>query len=295
MTREDIAAVVLAAGAGTRLRPLTDLRPKALCPVNNVALVDWAIERVLDVTKDVAVNVHHGRALMEEHLVGHAHLSIETPAPLGTAGALGALRDWIGGRATLVLNADAWHPLTLAQFVAGWEGVGVRLLVVEENGEADFGRLRYTGAGLLPWSEVRDLEPVMSGLSDQVFRPAEREDRLELVRAPGPFFDCGTPTGYLAANLSASGGRNVIGPGARVSGEIVRSVVWPDGVVQAGERLVESIRAGRDLTVAAGPLPPAIRQAIRDAAAPSEARSPAGRASATDLSSEPGASEQIGS
>ena len=62
---DELAAVVLAAGAGTRLRPLTDILPKALCPVDNVALVDLAIDRVRPLTQRIAVNVHHGRTLLE--------------------------------------------------------------------------------------------------------------------------------------------------------------------------------------------------------------------------------------
>ena len=62
---DSLAAVVLAAGAGARLRPLTRIRPKALCPVANVPLVDGAIDRARHVTPSVAVNVHHGRALLE--------------------------------------------------------------------------------------------------------------------------------------------------------------------------------------------------------------------------------------
>ena len=42
----DLVGVVLAAGEGRRLRPLTDLRPKPLCPVGNRALLDLALERV---------------------------------------------------------------------------------------------------------------------------------------------------------------------------------------------------------------------------------------------------------
>lgn len=46
MTR--LAGIVLAAGAGTRLHPLTALRPKALCPVGSVPLVDLALARIAD-------------------------------------------------------------------------------------------------------------------------------------------------------------------------------------------------------------------------------------------------------
>ena len=56
--REDVAGVVLAAGAGTRLRPLTDERPKAMCPVGNVPLVDHALARVAPYAGSLAVNVH---------------------------------------------------------------------------------------------------------------------------------------------------------------------------------------------------------------------------------------------
>ena len=79
-----LAGIVLSAGGGTRLSPLTRLRPKALCPVGAVPLVDRAIERLGEVTSDVAVNVHHGREQVEDHLAGRVHLAVEEVL-LGTA------------------------------------------------------------------------------------------------------------------------------------------------------------------------------------------------------------------
>jgi MurNAc alpha-1-phosphate uridylyltransferase len=250
---DEPAAVVLAAGAGTRLRPLTDILPKALCPVGNVALVDLAIARVRPLTGTIAVNVHHKRALLEAHLHGRVHLSVEEPVALGTAGALGQLRDWIDGRATVVVNADAWHRFDLGLLVDGWDGERVRLLVVEDADRGDFGPWRFCGASIMPWAEVRPLPAAPAGLYERCWGPRSAEGRLELVPCAGPFFDCGTPAEYLAANLAASGGESVVGEGARVEGELVRSVVWPDGIVRAGERLVDSIRAGGDVTVSGRP------------------------------------------
>ncbi|MDT5037575.1 MAG: N-acetyl-alpha-D-muramate 1-phosphate uridylyltransferase, partial [Micromonosporaceae bacterium] len=58
-----VAAVVLAAGEGRRLRPLTGIRPKALCPVGNVTLLDRALARIAGLglagPAAVAVNACH--------------------------------------------------------------------------------------------------------------------------------------------------------------------------------------------------------------------------------------------
>ena len=241
-----MCAVVLAAGAGTRLRPLTRLRPKALCPVGGIPLVDLAVERAAAVAADVAVNVHHGRQLMEAHLDGRVHLSIEEPEALGTAGALGLLRDWIGGRATIAINADAWCPGALDPLVDGWDGERIRLLLVGD--ERLRPRSRLVGA-LMPWTAVGSLKAEPSGLYEQSWRAAAEAGSLEVLRYDGPFVDCGTPAQYLAANLAASGGRTVIGEGARVDGVAERCVLWPNTVVEAGEHLVDAIRADEHITV----------------------------------------------
>ncbi|HET9442636.1 MAG TPA: sugar phosphate nucleotidyltransferase [Acidimicrobiales bacterium] len=254
-----VAAVVLAAGLGRRLRPLTDLLPKALCPVGNVALVDLALARVRAVTADVAVNVHAHRHLMEAHLGGAGvRLSCEEVL-LGTAGALGRLRPWIGGRATLVHNADAWHEADVRALVEGWDGERMRLLVVppEPGVRPDFGAHRYAGVGLFPWSAVRALEAEPSGLYEVLWRKAEAAGRLDLVPYAGRWHDTGTPRTYLAANLAAGGGRSVVAPDAVVEpgAEVIRSVVWPRATVGAGERLVEQVRAPGGITVDARQAP----------------------------------------
>src|SRR4051795_9342462 len=103
-----LAAVVLAAGAGERLRPLTHLRPKPLCPVANTALLDGALARVGAVVPAgaVAVNAHHHADQLRDHLADRpdVHLSVEPDRARGTAGALGLLRSWLDGRAVVVVN-----------------------------------------------------------------------------------------------------------------------------------------------------------------------------------------------
>lgn len=247
MSDDTLCGVVLAAGGGTRLRPLTLLRPKPLCPVGNVALVDHALARVATITTSVAVNVHHGREALAEHLAGTTvHLSVEEPEPLGTAGALGLLRPWIDGRAVAVVNADTWSPGTLAAALSGWDHERVRLLVVAEDHLTPTSQV---AGALLPWSEVARLEPEPSGLYELSWARLAAQGLVDVQRWHGPCIDCGTPARYLAANLAACGGNSVIGAGAKVAGIVERSVVWEGAEVFPGEHLVDAIRADAHVTV----------------------------------------------
>ena len=249
----ELCGVVLAAGAGTRLRPLTDELPKALCPVDNIPLVDRALDRLRALgCTDLAVNVHAFPSLMSEHLESRAHLSCESPRALGTAGALGALRPWIAGRATVVTNADVYLSGSLDVVLDGWSGATIRLGVVADDSRPDFeGRWRYAGICVMPWVNVSVLAAEPTGLYEVSWKAAQQAGRLELVPLKGPFVDCGTPADYLAANLLASGNETVVGEGAVVEGSAVRCVLWPGARVGADEVLRDVIRTAKGLTVQA--------------------------------------------
>ena len=274
----DLCAVVLAAGEGRRLRPLTESLPKALCPVGNVPLLDRALTRLsghgLSGPDVVAVNACYLADRVAGHVHGRAHVSIEPgPPPLGTAGALAHLRDWIADRAVLVGNADAYldgdPTIDLRTLLHGWDGTTVRLLgVPAQPRPAEFGAHRFAGFSLVPAAVAADLPDEWGDLVRQVWRPAERAGRLEVVENDGLYLDTGTPADFLAANLHAAGPaslvapeavvtgrveRSVVGAGAQVSGSLLRCVVLPGGYVGAGERLVDAIRVGRDVTVPGRP------------------------------------------
>jgi len=245
---DSIAGVVLAAGAGDRLRPLTRLRPKALCPVGDAPLVDHALARFGGITEALAVNVHHIHEQLEAHLLGRVHVSREHPVALGTAGALGALRDWIDGRGCLVVNADTWCPTSVAVLLDGWDGEIIRVLSPTPG---PLGPRTVIGGALLPWPEVERLTATPAGLYETVWVPAAVAGRLAVVALGegAQLIDCGTPARYLAANLAWSGGSSVIGRDAVVEGTVEESVVWPGAHVAAGERLVRAIRADASMTV----------------------------------------------
>jgi NDP-sugar pyrophosphorylase family protein len=276
MTDGRVCAVVLAAGEGRRLRPLTLVVPKALCPIGNVPLLDRALERLgalgFDGPGRTAVNACYLADRVVAHVGDRAHLSVEVGEPLGTAGGLANLRDWIDGRDVLVFNADAYlvDPARppgrdVAGLLDGWGHDDVRMLGVPAGDRAaEFGRYRFAGASLLPWSAVADLKVECSDLVRRVWRPAEAAGRLTVVEFPGVYFDTGTPADYLAANLYAAGAGNLVDPAARVSGHldhavvgagavvegrVSEGVVWPGGHVGPDEHLSGAVRVGHDLTV----------------------------------------------
>ncbi|MEU4425639.1 sugar phosphate nucleotidyltransferase [Actinoplanes sp. NPDC024001] len=272
-----VCGVVLAAGEGQRLRPLTEAVPKALCPVGNLPLLDHALRRLAAVglagPERVAVNAAYLADQVVAHVGDRAHLSVEPDGPLGTSGGVGRMKDWIGGRGALVGNADAYlvDPARdpgkdIAALLDGWSGETVRMLTVPcRPGETGgFSGHRFAGFSLLPWRYIRDLTDEDSSLVRTVWRPAEAAGELELVGYEGFYLDTGTPADYLAANLHAAAGgslidpsadvtgevtESVVGAGARVAGAITRCVVWPGAVVSPGESLTGVVRATNGLTV----------------------------------------------
>jgi NDP-sugar pyrophosphorylase family protein len=248
---DSLAGVVLGAGAGERLRPLTWYRPKVLCPVAGLPLVDHALDRVAAVvgagTDRLAVNAHDRPERFEAHLAGRAHVSVERGEALGTAGGVAHLRGWLDGRPALVVNGDTWTTVELGPLVDDWDGSRVRVLLAEPVAELRPG-VRVLGS-LLPAHVVATLPHRPAGLYEACWRPLLARGEVEVVGAEGPFASCDTPRRYLAANLAASGGASVVGEGALVAGALVRSVVWPGGVVRAGETLVDAIRIGERTTV----------------------------------------------
>lgn len=105
-------AMVLAAGLGTRMRPLTDSMPKALVPVAGKALIDHVLDRLRDARVERAVvNVHHFADQMEAHLAGRRDLEIlisdERAALLDSGGGIRHAADKLGRDPIFVANIDS--------------------------------------------------------------------------------------------------------------------------------------------------------------------------------------------
>ena len=105
-------AMILAAGLGTRMRPLTDTRPKPMVEVGGKALIDWVLDDLASAgVTDAVVNVHYKADLMRDHLAGRSHptiiLSDETALLLDTGGGVAAALPLLDDEVFLVTNSDA--------------------------------------------------------------------------------------------------------------------------------------------------------------------------------------------
>jgi N-acetyl-alpha-D-muramate 1-phosphate uridylyltransferase len=107
-------AMILAAGRGERMRPLTDTLPKPLLQVGGKTLIEWQLEKLAAVgIEDVVVNVSHLGELIEEFLGDGSRwgcqitYSRETEA-LETAGGIVQALPLLGSEPFLIVNADIW-------------------------------------------------------------------------------------------------------------------------------------------------------------------------------------------
>lgn len=126
MTLYPLKSIVLAAGFGTRLKPLTLFRPKPLFPFYGPNLLEIAILQLSGAgfgPQDIAVNAHHlayqivnwGKSL-ENVLNFPLRVSVEKEI-LGTGGFINPLRSWIGQDHLLVYNGDTITDVDIREFV----------------------------------------------------------------------------------------------------------------------------------------------------------------------------------
>ncbi len=113
MPRPRLRALVLAAGRGERLHPLTRELPKPLLPVAGRPLLSWTLERLRTAgCEAVAINLHHLggriRSAFGETFRGMPLVYSQESTLLGTAGALPPLREFLGSaERVLVVNGDS--------------------------------------------------------------------------------------------------------------------------------------------------------------------------------------------
>lgn len=248
------SAFVLAAGYGTRLRPLTDRIPKPLLPVGDRPLLAHTLEQIFAFpTVKVTLNAHHCSKEISNYINSlevTVNVSVEEKI-LGTAGGLRAARGFFDAGDVLVVNGDIHGKLPLGELLAagaaelllavvptplgtGTVGVGRDGRVVRLRGER-FGEEvwsgDYMGVMRVDGSSLEGL-PEEGCLVGDVALPRLRSgsDRVRALRVEGTFLDIGSPEAYLRANLAwleLRGSSAFVAPSATVADgvELTESVL----------------------------------------------------------------------
>jgi MurNAc alpha-1-phosphate uridylyltransferase len=132
-------AMILAAGRGERLRPLTDRLPKPLLEAGGKALIAWHLERLAAAgCREVVINVSHLGERIVERLGDGAAWGLRIvfsrePQPLETAGGMALARALLGTDPFLVVNGDVYCEVDLARLTRVALGERLAHLVLVPN------------------------------------------------------------------------------------------------------------------------------------------------------------------
>lgn len=171
-------AMVLAAGLGTRLRPITDRMPKPLVPVGGRPMMDYVLDLLIEAgIKRVCVNVHHHADQMETYLAQREDLNFiisdERQQLMNSGGGLAKGLKHLPQGPVLVMNADLFwvgepdgQPSNLSRLVEFFDPARMDMAmlcapmdrVIGHNGTRDF---HLAGDGALTRFRPEDQNPVV--------------------------------------------------------------------------------------------------------------------------------------
>jgi MurNAc alpha-1-phosphate uridylyltransferase len=227
-------AMVLAAGLGTRMRPVTDAMPKPLVPVAGKPLIDHVLDRLADAgVKTAVVNVHHFADQIEQHVATRRSpqivISDERGKLLDTGGGVRTALPLLGSGPFFLLNSDTlWidgvrrnldrlargfdptrmDALLLLAATAtsvGYAGRGDFAMgadgVLRRRGERDVVPFVYAGAAVLSPQLFSDAPDGRFSLN-MLFDRAIDAGRLCGMRLEGVWMHVGTPEAIAAAEAA---------------------------------------------------------------------------------------------
>jgi len=259
------AAMVLCAGLGTRLRPLSDELAKPMVPVGDRPAVAHVIASVrLAVASRIVVNVHHRPGDLREWAESEQIAVSEERELLGTAGGVARAAKLLGEGDVLVWNGDILSELDPRELIAAHSERGARdarvratlAVHARPSGEGNVGfdeegrivRLRAERVGIethggdflgihVLTGELRTMLPAAGCLVGDLYLPAlRRGERLAAYTTTARFTDIGSLAQYLAANAAWLASRKLTSwahPTAVVSAPIEGSVIGAGSTITA--------------------------------------------------------------
>ena len=213
-------AMILAAGRGERMRPLTDTTPKALLRVGGQTLIEHHVHALVraGITELVINHAHLGeqieRALGDGAAYGvHIRYSPETGAALETGGGIFKALPLLGNAPFLVVNADIWTDFEFTRLPRQIDGLAHLVMVDNppQHPQGDFslsaGSLAQRGPAMLTFSGIGVYRAeLFEGCSAGAFplapllRRAMDAGHVTGEYFSGRWFDIGTPQRLAAIN-----------------------------------------------------------------------------------------------
>jgi MurNAc alpha-1-phosphate uridylyltransferase len=213
-------AMILAAGRGERMRPLTDSTPKPLLRIGGQMLIEHHVHALAraGITELVINHAHLGeqivRALGDGSVYGVSiQYSPENGAALDTGGGIFNALPLLGEAPFLVVNADIWTDFDFAGLPQDIDGLAHLVMVDNppQHPGGDFslseGRLAQRGPAMLTYSGIGVYRPeLFAGCSPGAFplvsllRAAMDEGQVTGEHYTGSWFDIGTPERLAAVN-----------------------------------------------------------------------------------------------
>ena len=264
-------AMILAAGFGTRLRPLTEMKPKALMPVANKPILARNIEYLISHgTMEIILNAHHHSQQVVDYLEDGASfgLKIEVkvePEILGTGGGIKNTEEFWDKEPFLVINSDILTDINLAAVYQVHQTSGALVTLVLHDCEPynqvqidDQWNITDIAKGNMPgrlaFTGIHVIDPeVLSHIPKGVFSDIIDYYR-ELIRLGKPVRAClvkghywrdiGSIQSYLEANRELADNSFVIGSGCSVD-STVKLIDW--GVIGQNSRLEENVEVQRSV------------------------------------------------
>jgi len=274
-------ALVLTAGLGTRLRPLTLVRAKAAVPIAGVPLVRRIVARLVAAgVIDLVLNLHHlphtitGNLGDGTDMGARVRYSWEQPIVLGSAGGPRRALEIVGAEAFLIVNGDTLTDVNLSALINAHaeSGAAVTLALIANPEPLKYGGVRLDGgsrvtgfvsrgpaaAGSYHFIGVQMVQadtfrrvpvdyPVNSigGLYDELL--ASNPGSLRGFVTDAAFWDVGTVSDYWSTSLALMDGGQRQGRNGRIhpSARLGRSIVWDDVEIGPHVTLDDCIVADR--------------------------------------------------
>lgn len=207
------AAMIFAAGFGTRMGELTQNTPKPMLELGGMPMVDHSINLVRSAgIQNVVANTHYLPERIEAHLKDKGVVVSHEPKILDTGGGLKAALPLLNTNPVLTINPDAaWFgPNPVKHILDAWdESMTALLMCVPAETNSDFnlsnghisrvGPFKYTGVQIIRHDRLNQIEEKVFSLN-QYWDLLMYDGKVHGIVYPGEWFDIGTAAGLESAN-----------------------------------------------------------------------------------------------